>query len=342
MRIENIKSKEIWDKFIAENPTHSFLQSWNWGEFNEKMGEKIFRLGIFEDEKLVGISLAIKVKARRGNFILVPHGPSIIENLNIKNQNEIINSLTEYLKKVAKTENCSFIRMNPISKNTDENRELFKQAGFRKAPLYVHAELLWILDITKSEDDLLRGMRKTTRYSIKKAESDGVTIEKSEDISDLKKFNEVYESTFSRQHFVPFSKEYLENEFKAFSNDKKIAIFFAKYQDEIVSSAIIVYEKNEAFYHHGASNQKFPKITPSHLLQWEIIKDAKARGCKFYNFWGIAPDNKPKHPMAGLSLFKKGFGGYLEELTPTQDLIINQKYWLNFLVEKVRKIKRRL
>ena len=174
-------------------------------------------------------------------------------------------------------------------------------------------------------------------------------MEKSGDISDLETFKEIYRSTFSRQHFVPFSPEYLKNEFSAFSPDKKIAIFFAKYQpageasqSEIVSSAIIVYEKNEAFYHHGASNQKFPKITPTHLFQWEIIKDAKSRGCKFYNFWGIAPEEKKNHPMAGLSLFKKGFGGFLEELQPTQDLIINPKYWLSFAVEKVRKIKRGL
>lgn len=342
MEIKELLSRTEWDHFLAEAKPHTFLQSWNWGNFNESMGEKVFRLGIFADETLIGICLAIKVKARRGSFLLVPHGPILNQSLNIKNQNEILNALTNYLKILGRNESCSFIRINPALLNTEENKRLFKELGFRKAPLYVHAELLWILDISKNEATLLREMRKTSRYSINKAIADGVTVEKSEDPKDLEKFQEVYESTFTRQHFVPFSKKYLEREFAAFSPDKKIAIFFAKYQREIVSSAIIVYEKNEAFYHHGASNQKFPKITPTHLLQWEIIKDAKARGCAFYNFWGIAPEGKPKHPMFGLSLFKKGFGGFLEELLPAQDLIITPKYWLNFAVEKIRKIRRGL
>jgi lipid II:glycine glycyltransferase (peptidoglycan interpeptide bridge formation enzyme) len=84
-------------------------------------------------------------------------------------------------------------------------------------------------------------------------------------------------------------------------------------------------------------------------LQWEAIKEAKSRGCKTYNFWGIAPEIKnPEdikvslHPWAGLSLFKMGFGGERKEYVKTQDLDVSPKYWLNYIIEVLRKHKRRL
>lgn len=341
--IKKINSEDIWNKFINDNPTHSFLQSWKWGEFNQKTQnteEKIFRFGIFKEDKLITIFQIIKINAKRGTFLFLPHGP--ILSSSGENILEILKTIKKYLKNLAIKENCSFIRISPILKNEINNNYIFKTLGFHKAPIHMHAELMWILDISKDEDILLKEMRKTTRHAIKKAEKDGITIEKSENIEDIEKFNKIYQATVNRQHFTPFSLDYLKKEFKTFKENNEASIFFAKYKDEIVSAAIIIYQKNEAFYHHGASNQQISKITPSQLMQWEIIRDAQKRGCNFYNFWGVSPEDKKDHPWYGLSLFKKGFGGFIEELLPAHDLIISPKYWLNYIVEKFRKIKRRV
>ena len=101
------------------------------------------------------------------------------------------------------------------------------------------------------------------------------------------------------------------------------------------------------FYHHGASSLKYPKIPASYLLMWKAIEEAKERGCKKFNFWGTAPISETggydkKHPWAGLTLFKMGFGGHSKKYTKTQDFIISPRYWLSFIFEKMRKIKRGL
>jgi peptidoglycan pentaglycine glycine transferase (the first glycine) len=119
-------------------------------------------------------------------------------------------------------------------------------------------------------------------------------------------------------------------------------LFFGKYQGEYVSTAFVVYANGSGFYHHGASNQKFPSITASEAVQWAAIKEAKARGCERYNFWGIVPEEAVKHPWHGLSKFKRGFGGFAEGYIHAQDIPLTSKYWLNYLVEKIRKIRRRL
>ena len=107
----------------------------------------------------------------------------------------------------------------------------------------------------------------------------------------------------------------------------------------MLASAIIMYYGHQGAYHHGASIPT--KIPASYLLQWEAIKEAKQRGKKFYNFWGIAPDDAPaSHPFKGITLFKTGFGGQKYELLPCQDLPLSFKYNLTRVIELVRKKKR--
>ena len=119
-------------------------------------------------------------------------------------------------------------------------------------------------------------------------------------------------------------------------------MFIADYHDEPIAVAMIVISNGSAFYHHGASTQKFPKITASYLLRWQAIQYAQLRGCRYYNFWGISPVDKPKHPWAGLSLFKQGFGGFSEAYMHAQDYPLKSKYWLNLAIECARRIKRGL
>jgi lipid II:glycine glycyltransferase (peptidoglycan interpeptide bridge formation enzyme) len=380
MEIREIKDKMVWEDFLQECEEKTFLQSWNWGEFNKMMGEKIWRLGIYEKEQLIGTAFFYKIQAKRGTFIFVPHGPNMKKQAT-NNKRQLLEILLGELKKIAKEEKCDFIRIAPILEKNEENIKIFKALEFKTAPTHIHPELTWELDITPSEEEILAQMRKTTRYLIKQAEKNtGVKIIQNQNINNLEKFDELNQRTVNRHHFVPFSLDYLKKEFLAFSPDNQpirqaqgypeciegqISIFLGEYKKELVSSGIFVFWQGIAFYHHGASSLKYPKIPVSYLLIWEAIKEARKRGCKKFNFWGIAPvfvetktgiSNFPghevdsskncfpisKHPWAGLTLFKMGFGGYKKEYVKTQDFSLSRKYWLIYFFEKMRKIKRGL
>lgn len=358
LSIKEIENKEVWENFLLSCQEKTFLQSFNWGEFQKKMGEKIWRWGIYGNGELIAVSLVIKVKARRGTFIFVPHGPNIkITNSQFPILNEIsnvkfqtLNTLLMKLKEIAKEEKVDFIRIAPIwlarrSPQGEGGERIFRDLGFRDAPIHIHPEVTWGLDISKPEEEILMGMRKTTRYLIRQAQKDeNIEIIQSQNIEDIKIFNQIYQETVKRHHFVPFSLEYLEKEFLAFKEDNQVSIFLGKYKNQVVSSAIVIYWQNCGFYHQGASLSEYNKIPVSYLLQWEAIREAKKRGCKIYNFWGITPliGNFKKHPWAGLTLFKMGFGGYKKEYVKTQDFPLSKKYFLTYIFEKIRKIKRRL
>jgi peptidoglycan pentaglycine glycine transferase (the first glycine) len=363
MKIKIINEKNLWQKFFDDNCSSSFLNSWEWGEFQNSLGYPIIRLALFNNKnQLEAISLVIKIKSRRGSFLFVPHGPIISQKLKVKSQNQvklaqklILKLIRNYLLDIAKKENYWFIRIAPVLEDKEEYQKIFSDLGFKKAPIYMHAETTWELPlINKTEEELLSSMRKTTRYLIKKAARDGVLIEKTEDPKALKIFYNLYQETAKREKFTPFSFDFIKKEFDAFSKSKNAMIFLTRIASSnsnqfqpistnfnYLASSIIIFTKNAAFYHQGASLHT--KIPATYLLQWEAIKEAKNRGCLIYNFWGIYDEQRPERTpksWQGLTLFKTGFSGEIKRFLPTQDYIISKKYYLTYLWEKFLMWKR--
>jgi len=347
--IKEINDKRIWNAFVTNAAPPTFLHAWEWGEFQECLNAPSLRLGAWEGDRLLAVALMIKIRAKRGSFLFCPHGPIFLEGdstLSIDDSNAdsplILKALTEHLIAIAKAEQFHFIRFAPILADTPAHRDIYAKLGFKPAPIHMHPELAWVLDLGPSEDDLLKAMRKTTRYSIRKAESDGVTVSIGSSDKDLEAFWAVYKTTVKRQHFTPFSLAYFKNELERFGANHAASIFIGSVNGEPVSAAFIIFDERSGYYHHGASSQAYPKIPASHLVLWSAIREAKRRGCHSFNFWGISPEDQPRHPWAGLSLFKKGFGGRAEAYVHAQDYIVSPMYWMNWIIERARKYFRGL
>ncbi len=343
MEIKEIINKMEWEGFLELCTDKTFLQSWNWGEFQVSLGKKIWRLGIYEGDQLVSVALVIGMTAKRGSFLLVPHGPVVpLEHGMFKAF--ILSTLKSKLLELAKEERADFLRISPIWERTAHNEKLFADLKFRLRPLHTHPESSWKLNIQPTDAMLFDSMRKTTKYLINKIQKDkDIEIVKSYDINDIEIFNRLHLEVVKTQKFVPFSLEYFKKEFLAFLRDNQIAIFFAKYKGQIIAASYEIFWSGIGFYHHAALLPEFRKLPVSALLQWEAIKEAKKRGCQVYDFWGhIDPFKFPHHPYAGPTLFKMGFGGYVKEYVKTQDFIISRKYWINYIIEMVRRIKRGL
>jgi lipid II:glycine glycyltransferase (peptidoglycan interpeptide bridge formation enzyme) len=332
-----IEKKEVWEKFLLGKIPKTFLQSWNWGEVNKKDGAKIFRLGFYKDNKLSGICLAITEKAKRGPHLIVPAGP-IMDWTDKKMVRLFIDSVSN----LAKSEGSWFLRVRPEILDTQANRKLFAGLGFVAAPMHLHAENTWVLDITGSEDQILAGMRKTTRYLVRKGEKSGLLIDISNDPESAVILHRLQEETIMRHGFVGFSEALFRNEIEEFAKDNQARVFMSKKGKEVLAIAIIIFYGDTAYYHFSGSVSKYNQIPFSYFLQWQIIKEAKKRGMKYYNFWGIAPDNNPNHRFAGVTLFKTGFGGERIDWLHAHDLPLSKKYWLTYLFESVRRVFRRL
>lgn len=336
--VKQITNQKVWEDFLGKHPEANFLQSWYWGEFHKALAHKIQRSGFLKNNKLVGICLTVLENAKRGKYLTVPGGPI----LDWKDKG-LVHLFVSTVKEIAQTESCAFVRVRPQLKNDDFSKGLFKKLGFVNAPMHLHAELTSQLDITPPEEELLANMRKATRYEIKKAMSLGIEIKTISDEKTVNNFYDLQIETAKRQKFVPFSFKFLSEQFKIFLQNNQAILYTAKFQEKLLAQAFIIFYGTEAAYHYGASTQEGRKYPGAYLIQWEAIKEAKRRGFKRYNFWGVAPENDKDHRFFGLSLFKRGFGGEDFEYLHAQDLIINYpRYLFNYLVEFLRKKIRRV
>lgn len=335
--IKKIDSKKEWENFVLSQSPNIFLQSWNWGEFHQSLGHKIFRLALVHNEKIMGVALLIKEEAMRGTYLACPGGPLLVDW-----KRENLKQIIDEMVKMGCQEKAVFLRVRPSILDNQENRKLFQSLGFRSAPMHMHAETTWQLNLTPSEDELLANMRKTTRYSIRRAARDGVKIVQSKKIKDIEILYQLQMEAVKRHKFVPFSKEFMEKQLQTFVQDDQTSLFLAEYKKQILSVAMIIFYGDMAVYHYAGTSSKFPKIFSSYLLQWEAIKEAKKRGCKIYNFWGIAPTDDPKHRFAGVTIFKKGFGGERIDYLHAQDYCLSPLYQITYLFETIRRRIRRL
>jgi peptidoglycan pentaglycine glycine transferase (the first glycine) len=330
MRVEEIQKKEIWENF----PNKIFLQNWEWGEFEKKgLGKKIWRLGFKKNEKLFAICLCIEEVGRFGKFIYCPRGP-ILNWENKEERVEILKCLTDFFRE----KGYVFLRIDPA---VTEEFEVFKKLNFKDAASFIQVRRAWMLDIKgKTDEELMLGMRKNTRYSLKKAIRSGIQVKISEEEKDFEIFADLLQDLAKEKGFASVPSSYLKKQFEFMKRDFKF--FCAKKNNEVIAGGWFSFFGDESSYLHGASSKEVGDSQAPYLIQWEAIKYAREKGFKRHNFWGVVEDKNyhPKYPGFGYSNFKKGFGGYLEEYIKTKDFVYNvvkyQPFRLNEWYRRVR------
>jgi len=335
--IQEITDKKAWDDFVQTQKYSPFVQSYKYGEFYAALDEKYFILGVYRGDTLVGGSLVLTTHARRGNFFYLPYGPILAYD-----DTDMVTAFFDALRKKAKDEHMDFIRVSPFLSDTEEGRGALEKQGFRPAPMHVLAENSWLLDLSQTEEELLAHMKKNHRNLIRRCERDGVEVTMTQNEETLNILHDMLDETEKRHNFTRFSRTYINQEFNQFASDHQAEIFLGTLPNgDNDAAAIIMFYGNMAVYRHSASRNIDKKLPTSYLIQWRVIQEAKRRGMRWYNFWGVEPkDSDKNHPFAGIGHFKRGFGGFQEDLLHCHDLPITKKYWLNWIVETIRKRKR--
>ncbi len=337
--VKQVENQEEWEAFIATHPEANFLQSWYWGVYNESLGKTVFRSGFYVSDQLVGVMLAVVETARRARYITVGGGPI----LDWDNQG-LVDCMDKEIRRIGRTSRAVFARVRPQLLNTPANRSLFAQQGFKPAQMHLHAELTSQLDITLPEDQLRNNFRKNTRYELKQAKKRGIKISCTADPEAIDAFYELQLETAKRHGFVPYSKQYLKEQFAVFAAAGKALLYSAYTSDnQLIAQAFVIFYNQEAAYHYGASSVLGRTEPGAYLIQWEAIREAKKRGMTRYNFWGVVGLTHTSHRFYGVSVFKRGYRGEDVEYLHAQDLVFNwYKYFPNLAIEYYRKRIRRL
>jgi lipid II:glycine glycyltransferase (peptidoglycan interpeptide bridge formation enzyme) len=317
--------REKWNEFIINNKG-SFLQSFEWGQFQRALGKKVWRFGIFRDNLVIAEIQMIKetFPLKRKSFFYIPFGPTFEKNIGTEKKKEIFDLFFEKITQIAKKEKTIFLRIEPLS-------SLFEEENFETPPRRIQPQKTLLLDLKKKEEDIFKNFTYKVRYNIRLSERKGVKIEFKDEY--LPEFYELIKKTAKKDRFCPFDEEYYKKLFDIVSKDFKVKLCLANYKGKIIAANILIFFGKDSISVHGASDCKYKVLKAPNFLQWERIRFSKNSGYERYNFWGI---DEKKWP--GLTFFKKGFGGE-EFIYPEGRDIVFQNFWYR-AYKLLRKIKK--
>ncbi|MCF7907166.1 peptidoglycan bridge formation glycyltransferase FemA/FemB family protein [Patescibacteria group bacterium] len=299
MEIREIQEKENWQT------GDQFLQSWEWGDFQKKMGRKIWRLAVQEKNKTLVQALIIKNSLPLGfGYLYCPRGPFFQD---VSGQ-VTLDFFFKQIKVLADQEKAIFFRFEPL-------KEISLSLKIKKTS-DVQPSQTAFLDLQKKEADLLSAMHSKTRYNIRLAQRKGVEIEESQS---LDCFWRLLQETAKREEFQIHDFEY----YRELLNLSQSKLYLARYLDKILAAHLVIFFNQRAFYVHGGSSREFSQVMAPHLLHWEAIRIANNNKCEYYDFWGIDSQKWP-----GLTKFKMNFGCRQVTYPGTFDLPFSS-FWYN-------------
>lgn len=338
MQIRTAENQAEWDSFVAGRTEANFLQSWAWGDFHEARGKAVVRRVVVDGGKIVGAYVGQVETARRGTYMAIAGGPILDWEAR-----DVVEAVFQDIREQGVALGCVFVRVRPQLEDGDGARKLFGELGLRAAPIYLSVELAGILDLGKSEEEILAGASQNFRRSLRKAEKNGVEVEVSTSPEDVRTFYQIQLQTARRHDFVSFSEDFLQKQFAAFAAYDEVRLYTARYNGEILAQNFMIFYGNEASYHYGVSTDLGARMSSAPLLHICAMREARARGIGRYNLWGITGVDETEHRFFGVSQFKRSFGITELRYLHAHDLVIRAgAYRVAHFVEKARAKRRKV
>ena len=344
-RLLDVTEKDRFDNFIKHHSKGHILQTWEWGEVKEGAWQPL-RLIIEENGEIIAACSLLKrpLPLAMGSLFYAPRGPV----LDISRM-EVWDYLWKAVAEVAKVNKAIFCKVDPdVAESNRDWQMALSRTGFIAAgsgPGFegIQPRHVFRLDISPCEEELLAAMHQKTRYNLRLAEKKGVKVDIATS-EELGAFYALLQETAERDRFLIRPLSYFQSFYEHLQPKGLAEMFLVRYQDKNIAGALAFKLGKKAWYIYGASSNQYRNVMPNYLMQWEMIKWAKANGCTLYDFRGVPGDVPDDHPLYGLVKFKRGFGGQYTSFVGEFDLPFRKGMYsfYNFIEPKyqvgVRKI----
>ncbi|MBP9817128.1 peptidoglycan bridge formation glycyltransferase FemA/FemB family protein [Candidatus Shapirobacteria bacterium] len=312
------------------------VQTWEWGDFQTTQGHKVYRLGIFDNEKMVGAYSVSFHKLPKVDYSI----GTLLRGPNVDQQ------MLDTIQNLAKQEKAIFIKIEPdvYQKTFDSNNQPqsfnidMHFPNLHASPKVAFYPFSYVVDLAKTEDELLSVMHPKTRYNIKVANRFNVKIEQNTTDSGFEIYLKLLFDTTKRQGFYLHSENYHRELWQTLKSHKKVHIMIASLDSQPLAAFMLFVQGDKLFYPYGASLDVHREAMAPTLLMWEVIKFGRSLGLKSFDMWGsLGPNAKETEPGYGFHRFKQGYGGQLVQFVGTYDFVISpQLYKIYNLVDKYR------
>jgi peptidoglycan pentaglycine glycine transferase (the first glycine) len=334
-----------WDAFVASQSHGHILQTWTWGVLKSHFGWTADRVAVTRNDKLVAGAMVLfrPLPLRLGTLAYIPKGPVLDFD-----DNELVDELLRGLERPLKRNRSILLKIEPDRADDPAFVQRLGAIGFRPSLQTVQPQRTIVVNIARSDDEILAAMHQKTRYNIRLALKKDVVVREAEE-SELPAFNALMQTTGERDGFAAHSPEYYEQVYRLFVPTGQAKLFVATYDERVIAGIFVFVLGDRAWYFYGASGEAERQRMPNYALQWAGIQWARSQGCKEYDLWGVPDEDEAtleahyleRHDdLWGVYRFKRGFGGTLTRFAGAFDRVYDPLLYKAYeLVLKSRKRK---
>lgn len=330
-RLIGPENKAEYNEFMAHATKGHILQSYEWGEIKGRGEWTPLRLLVEEENGTPVAALSVLQRCIPGfgkNIFYAPRGPvGDIDNW------ELMDFLFAEVKKLARQRRAIFLKIDPdVSIEHKRFNEYLQSRKFVSAETGegfegVQPRFVFRLDINPDEETLFNSFHQKTRYNIRLASKKGVEVKENCTKEELPVFYEILKETTERDKFLVRPFRYFVDLWDYLTPPGYLKLFMAYYEGKAIAGTLAFLFGDKAWYIYGASSNSYRNVMPNYLLQWSMIKWAKANNCKLYDFRGVPGHLTEDNPLYGLYRFKKGFNGDYTEFAGEYDLVFSPFYY---------------
>jgi lipid II:glycine glycyltransferase (peptidoglycan interpeptide bridge formation enzyme) len=347
LHVDYLIPDAAWDTFVERRADGHVLQTSAWAALKSRFGWSAGRVAVLDENRIVaGASVLFRrLPLGLATLAYIPKGPLVDWDCA-----PLVSVLFGGLDKLCRARRAFALKLEPDIEDTQVAREASKmqQAGHSTRPVQPRGTIL--IDLTKTEDELLSAMNQSTRRNIRLAARRGVVVREGT-ADDLLAFNSLMQITGERDGFGVHSAEYYRAAFELFVPRGWARLFIAEVAGappcaSPVAAIMVFAFGSKAWYMYGASGNEHRERKPTHALQWEAIRWAKSRGCATYDFWGIPDEDETtleskfqdeESGLWGVYRFKRGFGGRIVRYVGAFDRVYSPLLYRAFFLALQRR-----
>ena len=284
-----------WDELVRATGRGHLLQSAGWAEVKRPTGWIARRFVLEDGDRRAGVAQVLLKALPLGlTLAYAARGPLVAAA-----------DLPEALRAIGAelaAERCAGLLADPEVPPSPELAAALERSGARPAGVFVQPRRTLLIDLTRSPEELLGGMRKKTRQYIHKAEREGVITEETRD---LDRFLAVLTRVAARDRFALHDRPYFERLLAAFGDSAHLTMSRVGAEDD--GALLAVHLADRAWELYGGWSGAHGESRPFYLLKWRSLMAMKRQDVVRYDMWGLSENEGDD--LAGVENFKLGFGG---------------------------------
>ena len=235
-----LEEKEVYNS-VVNHP----VQTWEWGEFQKKLGKKVERVGFFENGKIQDALQVFFRPVPKFAQYSIGYCPRAFT----PNEDQL-----SALKELGNQHNALFIRLEPNTHTPESDRTKLKptielllknNCSPGKPFFYQHT---FTVDLTQSTEELFSNLKNKTRYNVRLAIKKGVKIVEDSSKTGLKTYLQILQKTLKRKGFYLHTPDYFKKMWELLGDSDLFHIFHAVYDDTpLVLSLIHISEPTRPY-----------------------------------------------------------------------------------------------